>query len=233
MRHRSLVPVLLAVFVLLATACGDEGGGEESAGDQEKLVGLFKLTPGTCSDAGVTSGTYFRMVQPGGKLGTGPYVPNGDSSCGDKTWSPMAPGADGGLRTGGFQAQADPPFDGTGNGVTDKITKPTRWFAVTYSLATNEQDPQTNTKAKQPEIYVADGKLSGDLSAFAAAWNGQHFNQGSPKPGGQRPGLTSGPTGTYDSGSKKFVLEWTSQIAGGPFNNFTGTWHLEGTFEKA
>ena len=65
--------------------------------------------------------------------------------------------------------------------------------------ASFEQDPQTNTKAKQPELYVKDGQLSGDLSAYAAAWNGQHFNQGSPKPGGQRPGLTTGPTGTYDS----------------------------------
>ena len=145
----------------------------------------------------------------------------------------MTAGSDGGLRTGGFQSQSDPPFDGTGNGVTAKITQPTKWFAVTYSLATNEQDPQTNTKASKPQIFVSDGKLSGDLSAFAAAWNGQHFNQGSPKPGGAKPGMTTGPTGTYDKSTKKFVLEWTSQIVGGPFNNFTGTWHFEGTFEKA
>jgi hypothetical protein len=47
------------------------------------------------------------------------------------------------------------------------------------------------------------------------------------------PGLTAGPTGTYDSATKKFTLDWTSQIVGGPVNNFTGTWHLEGTFDKA
>jgi hypothetical protein len=234
MMRRSTVTVLLAVVALVATACGgDDDKKETSAGGQEPLVGLFRLTPGTCSDAGVTAGTYFRMIQPGGKLGEGPYVPNGDSSCGDKTWSPMTPGTDGGLRTGTFQPQDSQPFDAGGNGVSNKIAQPTKWFAVTYSIATNEQDPQTNTKAKQPELYVTDGKLSGDLSAYAAAWNGQHFNQGSPKPGGQRPGLTTGPTGTYDPATKKFTLEWTSQIVGGPFNNFTGTWHFEGTFEKA
>jgi len=38
-------------------------------------------------------------------------------------------------------------------------------------------------------------------------------------------------SGTYDSKTKKFVLEWASQIVGGPFNDFTGVWHFEGTFE--
>jgi hypothetical protein len=233
MMRRSKVPVLLAVVALMATACGGDDKKETSAGGQESLVGLFRITPGTCSDAGVTSGSYFRMINSGGKPGEGPYMPNGDSSCGDKTWSPMTPGTDGGLRTGAFQPQASQPFDAGGNGVANKIAQPTKWFGVTYSVATNELDPQTNTKTKQPELYAKDGKLSGDLSAYAAAWNGQHFNQGSPKPGGQRPGLTTGPTGTYDSATKKFTLEWTSQIVGGPFNNFTGTWHFEGTFEKA
>ena len=37
--------------------------------------------------------------------------------------------------------------------------------------------------------------------------------------------------GTYDPKTKRFTLEWTSLISGGPFNNFTGLWHREGTFE--
>jgi hypothetical protein len=171
------------------------------------------------------------MVQPGGKLGVGPFVANGDSPCGDKTFSPMQPGTDGGLWTGRFQAQAAAPFDPQGNGVTGAITKPTGFFAVNYANATNEVDPQTGAKTKVPEITVDDGKLSGDLSAFAAAWNQQHFNQGSPKPDGTRLGLTAGPTGTYATATKRYVLEWSSQIVGGPFNNFTGVWHLEGIFE--
>jgi hypothetical protein len=232
MRHRSVVPVLLAIFVLVASACGDGGGGEKSAG-AEKLVGLFKVDPGVCSDAGVTAGTYFRMIQIGGKLGDGPYLGNGDSKCGDKTFSPMTPGNDGGLRTGAFQPESNPPFDGGGNGATESMMKGTAFFGVRYALATNEQDPQTKAKTTMPTISVEDGKLSGDLSSFAASWNNQHFNQGSPKPGGAKPGLTSGPTGTYDPSTKKYTLEWSSLIQGGPFNNFTGVWHFEGTFEKA
>ena len=38
-------------------------------------------------------------------------------------------------------------------------------------------------------------------------------------------------TGTYDAETGAFVLEWSSQIVGGPFNDSTGVWHLEGTFE--
>lgn len=46
-------------------------------------------------------------------------------------------------------------------------------------------------------------------------------------------GVTSGPTGTIDAETGAFVLEWTSQIEGGAFNEFSGVWHLEGTFTAA
>ena len=235
MRHR-VVLMLFAAVVLVAGACGGDDGGAE-AGDETgnggatELVGLFKIEAGVCDTAGVTKGSYFRMIQPGGKPGEGPYVPNGDSPCGDKTWAPMKPGSDGGLKTGAYQAYGDPAFDEGGNGTTSLITEPTNWFAVNFANATNEKDPQTGTAASMPTISVEDGKLSGDLSAYAAAWNQQHFNQGAPKPGGDRPGLTTGPTGTYDEATKAYTLDWSSQIVGGPFNNFTGVWHLEGTFE--
>jgi hypothetical protein len=193
---------------------------------------VFKIDPGTCEPTGpVTKGSYFRMIQPNGKPGEGPYVPNGDSPCGDKTWAPMKPGSDGGLKTGAYQPYGDPAFDDKGNGTFSSITQPTAWFAVTFAIATNEKDPQTGDGTSVPKIMVEDGKLSGDLSAYAAAWNKQHFNQGAPKPGGDRPGLTVGPTGTYDEAAKAYTLDWSSQIVGGPFNNFTGVWHLEGTFE--
>jgi hypothetical protein len=38
-------------------------------------------------------------------------------------------------------------------------------------------------------------------------------------------------SGTYDARTDAFVLEWASQIVGGPFDKFTGFQHLEGTFE--
>ena len=36
------------------------------------------------------------------------------------------------------------------------------------------------------------------------------------------PGLTSPITGTYNAKTRAFVLTWTSQVVGGPFNGFTG-----------
>ena len=173
------------------------------------------------------------MIQPGGNPSAGPFVQNTDSSCADKTYTPLSPGSDGGLVTGGFQPQPDPPFDGTGGGKAGRIAAPTKFYGVNFATATNPTDPQTGTKVAAPSVTVDGGKLSGDVRAFAAAWNNQHFNQGAPKPDGSTPGTTSGPTGTYDAATGHYVLEWTSQIVGGPFNNFTGKWHLEGTFVPA
>jgi hypothetical protein len=233
MNHRRILgSVLAATALLLGAGCGDDDGEKTQEGAAgEPLVGLFKLDDGQCSNAGVTAGSYFRMINPGGKLGEGPFISNGDSPCGDKTYSPMFPGSDGGLRTGAYQPEVSPPFDSGGNGATETVAKGVPFFAVRFAVATNEKDPQTGGSAPLPSIEAKDGKLSGNLSAFAASWNNQHFNQGAPKPDASKPGLTSGPDGTYDKATKKFTLEWTSQIVGGPFNNFTGVWHFEGTFQ--
>jgi hypothetical protein len=196
------------------------------------LKGLFRLTAASCSGAQV-SGTYFRMIQPGGTK-NGPWVSNNDSVCADKTYTDLASGKDGGLSTSGYQPHPAAPFDATGSGTNDRITQPKGFFGTKFSTATNQKDPQTDSEAKLPEIvYDGTGKLSGNLSAFAAAWNNQHFNQGSPKPDGSKPGLTSGPEGTLDPATKKFTIEWTTTIVGGPFNNFTGKWHFEGVYEGA
>jgi hypothetical protein len=84
-----------------------------------------------------------------------------------------------------------------------------------------------------PELHQDGGRLGGDLSAFDATWNNQSFNQGAPKPDGSLPGNTSAPSGTFDAATGRFTLTWTSQIVGGPFDKFTGLWHLEGTFVPA
>lgn len=235
MKSRTLLTGLAGLVMVAGVACGSDSGDKTEAGrttDAATLTGLFRVDAGQCTDAGVTTGSWFRMIQPGGKAGEGPFVPNGDSSCGDKTWSALKPGTDGGLITGTYQPQPAEPFDAEGKGTAGQIVAPTPFFAVAFANATNAVDPQTNAKTATPTITVKDGKLSGDLSAFAAAWNQQHFNQGAPKPGGAMPGLTAGPAGTYDSATKHYVLEWSSQIIGGPFNDFTGVWHLEGTYES-
>lgn len=209
--------------------------GQVAAGE---LKGLFRITVAQCATKGQESGSYFRMIQVGGKADTGPFISNTDTTCADETFTDLSPGKDGGLSTAAYQPHPDPPFDSGGNGLNDRITMPKGFFGTKFSTATNELDPQTNTKTTVPVIKVdASGKLSGDLRAFAAAWQTQHFNQGSPKPDGSTPGLTSLPTGALDPTTRKFTIEWTTTIKSdtgmSPFENFTGRWHFEGTFEGA
>jgi hypothetical protein len=196
-----------------------------------ELVGTFRLTAGSCS--GGASGSYFRMVQPTGNPSDGPWVSNSDSACSDQTYTLLTGGSDRGLVTGGYQPAPSPGFDGSGNSLATRLLRPVRFFGVDFSASTNPTDLQTGEAVKAPVVRNDGGTLSGDLSAFDATWNRQAFNQGSPKPDGSRPGNTTAPTGTYDPGTGRFTLTWTSQIVSGPFNNFTGLWHLEGTFVPA
>lgn len=232
-RSRWVLRVPLVVLLLAAAACGGGAKSTDDAGSGGGLVGLFKIDPGSCASGAVTSGSYFRMIQTGGKPAAGPFVSNGDSTCGDKTWSTLLPGKAGGFRTDAFQPDPKPAFDKAGNGLAADIVEPVKWFAVTFAISTNPVDPQSKGTTSKPSVVNAGGKLTADLRAFGAAWNGVYFNQGSPKPDESKPGNTSEPTGTYDAATHRFTLDWLSQIVGGPFNNFTGVWHLEGTFVPA
>jgi hypothetical protein len=197
------------------------------------LVGLFRLDPGVQSASGAIVGTYFQMLN--GSLPLG----NNDSTALDKNYTPLRPGTDGGLRTDGYQPAPSPAFAGTvdgqptGNALADRIVAPQTFFQIKFSIVTDAIDPQTGQGDPLPHIVVQDGKLSGQTTAWAAQWNGLSFNQGSPKPDGTSPGTTQPVTGTYDAATRHFVLQWKSLIIGGPFNGFTGSWHLEGTFVPA
>ena len=193
------------------------------------LVGLFRFTPGAYAN-GVASGSYIRLVLAGGTREGGPFFPNPSSKA--TTYTLLNPGTDGGLRTGAYQPAPNPPFSGSGDALANRIIAPQRFALINYSAQTSPQDPQTGADVPVPSISVSpDGKLSGNLSAFAAQWNKQNFNVGSPKPDGSFPGLTSPVTGTYNSETKAYTLQWTSQIVGGAFNNFSASWHFEGSFE--
>jgi hypothetical protein len=230
-RARRLAVALVALMVL---ATGSIAGASTSAKKKStgKLVGTFQVEAAECADGAPTSGSYFRMIQPAGTVEAGPFLPNGDSTCGDQTYSSLVPGTDGGFITGKFQPQPDPPMDAAGNGLADAILEPTKFFAVTFAVSTNETDPQTGESVKPLSIKASkSGKLSGDTTAFSVAYGGQQFNQGAPKPDGSLPGLTSELTGTYDKKTGEFEMEWVTQIVGGPFDTFTGVWHFEGTFK--
>ena len=245
-----LIPLLGVLLVALAPTAGAQlptpvdvplpvappsDGGQPPAPTESSsqssgsapLVGTFRITAGDCGST--LSGSFFRMIQPGGSA-AGPFVTNSDSPCGDKSHTPLRPGTDGGLVTRTFQSQPASPFDSAGNGKSARITAPQKFYGVDFATATNATDPQTGTKVSAPEIQVNGTALSGDVRAFAASWNNQHFNQGAPKPDGTTPGNTKAPSGTIDPNTGAFRLEWTSLIVGGPFNNFTGVWKLEGTF---
>lgn len=199
--------------------------GQSAVGTE--LIGLFRVKKGECAGGGITTGTHFRMFDPGGSL-----VTNGSSPCGDKTFTPLTPGTDGGLSSSGYQPHPEPAFDGTGNGLNTKITQPEAFYGTKFSTATNSKDPQTGSTVAVPRITADGAKLGGDLRAFAAAWQTQHFNQGAPKPDGSMPGSTAAPSGTFNPATGAFTVDWKSHIVGGPFNNFTGQWHFEGTFQS-
>ena len=250
---------VLVLVVGAATACSSKGTGSSSGGGRE-LIGLFRLSPGRIEGTRIM-GSWFRMLQPGGNANGGPYMMNADSPADGGRATLLAPGTSGGLRTGGYQSQPTPAFDGGGNSLAGAIMAPTKFFGVKFSISTNKLDLQTKTDVAPPTIVLKDNKLTADLSAWAASWNNQNFNQGSPKPvpntqakapgqeqaerawdwvsqrwldAAKKPTVTgSGATGTFDAKTGAFVLEWSSLIVGGPFNGFTGLWHLEGVYEPS
>ncbi len=228
-------PAALVVSGMLLTACGGNGATgssatEKDAPDDGTLTGLMTLTPGACA-GGAPKGSYFRMISPGGKPDKGPFVKNGDSLCTNKEYSLLAPGTDGGLKLGAFQEFPQPAFDAAGNGKAGSVLKPVKFFGIDFALACPKTDAQTKAATSAPMLKVdGAGKVTGTLSCWQAAYNNAYYNQGAPKPDGSNPGFTStGVTGTYDKASGKIVLSWASTIVGGAFNNFGGSWHLEGT----
>ena len=192
-----------------------------------ELIGLFGIEAGECVTAGSESGSFFRMVAIGGTAEDGPFVPNGDSPCADQTFIPLLPGTDGGLLSGTLQPAEDPPFDADGNATASQIAVPVPFFGVAFGMATTDEAPP-------PMIIATEGELSGDVAAVSAYYAGEIFNQGSPKPDGSAPGVTTpAPTGTIDVETGRYSLAWASAIVGGAFNEFTGVWRLEGIFEPA
>jgi hypothetical protein len=258
--QRAVGALVAIAAVALTAACGGSSAGTANlaSGGGQQLVGLFRLTAGAAHGSQLT-GTWFRMVQPNGTLKAGPYMINANSPADGGRATLLKPGISGGLRTAAYQTQPKPAFDKGGNSLADAIVAPTKFFGVRFSISTNEVDPQTQTKVAPPTVYNNNGKLTADLAAWAASWNNQNFNQGAPKPvtstgakslgqqdaerafdwvthkylgGAPKPTVTGGEaTGSYDTTTGAFVLEWTSPIVGGPFNGFTGLWHLEGFFK--
>jgi hypothetical protein len=196
----------------------------------QTLKGTFAFKPGKAVKKKVT-GTYFRMIYPKGSVKKGPFFKNPDSTAADKTYTLLKPGIDGGLRTTVFQDPPTPPFGGNGFALANRIIQPTPFAGIKFSLSTAAKDAQSGKPVGAPSIKLNGRKLSGDVSSFTASWNSIWFNQGAPKPGGSTPGLTRRLSGTYNPRTKAYTITWVSQIVGGPFNDFSGYWHLQGKFQ--
>jgi hypothetical protein len=202
-------------------------GGGSGVGDGP-LDGTFKIASGRDTPtAGSVAGSWFQMI-----TSSGVPLRNPQSPMYDKNYTPLSAGTDGGLETFEYQPAPSPAFSGgtTGNALADRIMHPQSFFGTDFSIVTDATDDQTGASDPLPSIALSGGRLSGQLTAWAASWNGQWFNQGSPKPDGTFPGATLAVFGTYDPSTDQYALTWKSLIVGGPFNGFTGVWHLEGTF---
>ena len=65
------------------------------------------------------------------------------------------------------------------------------------------------------------------------AYGNQQFNQGAAEARRLEAQVRRADLkGPYDAKTGKYTLEWSSAIVGGPFDGFTGVWHLEGAFKK-
>jgi hypothetical protein len=222
-RIRSIAALLAGATALLWLAAAPV-----PAAAATPLLGTFTLTPGSCA-GGTVSGTYLRMILPSGSP-SGPYMSNSDSRCADQSYTPLAPGSDGGLVSGSYQPTPNPPFDKSGNALAGRITAPSPFYGTSFATSSNARDPQTGLSVAAPLVTASGGSLHADLRAFSVTWNNQYFNQGAPKPDGSLPGNTRAATGSYDAATGAFTLSWTSQVVGGPFDKFTGQWHLAGRF---
>jgi hypothetical protein len=228
---RTVTTALVVVLLFVTSVVALFGATSASAASSKALIGTFSLTPGTCSGS-TASGTYLRMILPSGTP-TGPYMSNSDSVCHDQSFTALKAGTDGGLITGAYQAQPSPPFDAKGNALAGTITAPTQFYGTSFATSSNKVDPQTHLSVSPPSVIATGSTLHATLPGFAVTWNNQYFNQGAPKPDGSSPGNTRAPTGTYNASTGAFTLSWTSQVVGGPFDKFTGQWHLQGFFHAA
>jgi hypothetical protein len=204
---------------------------DDSSQGSTAMVGTFELTAGVCNPVtGAIVGSYFKLIFPGGNVHTGYFFQNTSSRCFNKSFTTITPGTEGGLLTGGFQPAPTRSFTKNGDARAHAIIRPVSFAAIDLSLSTQAIDPQTKKRVPAPVMDNNGGRLSGNVEALSAEWRSIYFNQGSPKPGGHRPGLTQPVSGSYNVRTHAFTLDWTSKIVGGPFTGFIGQWHLAGKF---
>ena len=218
-----IVALAIGVSVLLVTA-GLAGAATPLSGTLSIAPGKY-VAPKKGRPAHYT-GSYFRMVLPGG---IDKYFRNTNSKAKDKTYTLFVPGTQRGLKLGSFQQPPTPAFASDGFALASTIVQPMPFAGIDFSISTAPTDAQSGQPDVAPSLSVTGNKVTGNFSAWTAEWNSIYFNQGAPKPGSEPyPGFTRPVSGTYDKKTKAYEIVWYSLIVGGPFNGFTGYWHLQG-----
>ena len=162
----------------------------------------------------------------------------------------LAPGTAGGISLGDYQnfvLDPDEPHPenwdgegalaGTGYGSTPvqegTILQPFDFFSTATYVGTNPVSYQSGNAHPAPTADVDMSNCTGDvcaltvdLSAWEVMWNGSAFEQG-PRPVNTGPFILA--EGSFNVVTNEYVLDWDSQILGGPFSGVPASWHLEGT----
>ena len=238
MSRRTNLIAAFAISILALSSCGSASNSSAiEVGPNGELEGVFGVDPGMCGDFGPESGSWFRMIEPGGNSLEGPFVTNFDSMCPDQGYSLLSPGTIG-FRTGKYQKHPRPAFDAATNGLANEIVGPTRFYSVNFALSSEEISPVT-AKSLLPPKFMAinessnedseDWTLMAALQSLFISWNGEYFEQGAPHPEGFT-GATTSPRGSINIKTGHYNLNWKSQVSSGPFEGYVGEWHLEGVF---
>lgn len=127
--------------------------------------------------------------------------------------------------------QGGPGFDGSGNADKGAGIVGFDWqFYGPVSVYTIP-DKLNGPNSPQFGIYSApSGDITGttmalDLRAWTWAWNGGQYHQGGSTDGN----MTISNLTDLGGGQYAFRADWSALFEGGPINNTTGNWYIEGT----
>jgi len=215
------------------------------------LYGFLSIDTGYRESVELSTGEVVDLYQGGSYFALGDNTPNEANAV------MLSAGTAGGIELGTFQSFVTNPDiphpegwkgDTNGDGVAegpagagyDSLVSEGSAFASflffgspTY-IGANSTSYQSGVVKSAPTVEMdfascnpAPCEFTADFSAWEVYWNGSVFEQG-PRPDSSGPfGVASG---TVDSVTGQYTLDWSSQIKGGPFSNVTGYWHLEGVF---
>jgi hypothetical protein len=154
----------------------------------------------------IGAGSYIRMGLPNGGFFKNPY-----SKDANKTYTLIASGPGGGIRTNVVQNAPSPAFTAHGNSRANSIITPTNFTGILFGVITTVP----------PTFSLSGDTITGHLRHLYAQWNKQTFLQGNTV------------YGTYDSRNHHYVLSWHTTVQGGPFVGYIGYWRLQGTFSPS